>query len=385
MASSDESNVSSIVLINNDGLFRCCDSLVPEKEIIPCSMCKGRFHATCKTAKSKICNASLLNNFMSGNTRNNFLWFCDPCLTSFHENKSKNDSGRLVDLEKKYDDIATQLEDIKSLCSEKSTSTTLPPVMPLSTNPWRNSTRLQIMRNNLNGETANVVLLEEKISPEINKNIVSTQLKDGSTLLSCASPEDVTAIEEIVKESFPDHTVTLKKPSKSIIRIVGFKSEYTSEQFADQLFSRNPSLSSFNKPEHFDFLSVKPCLKDATTFQAVVKVSLPFRKAILDMKNRLFVSYFKCIVYNQLNVNRCNKCQRFGHYARDCKNNACCAKCNGNHETNSCGHSKESPSKCANCVRANKPTHDHRADDSVCPCYIVEHGKKKQNLMKSLN
>ena len=260
-------NDSSPVKINDDGNCDFCSTIVPEKEIILCSVCKDRFHATCKSAKNKICSITLLNNFMNGNTRDNFMWFCDPCLISFRADQGTNKSNRLVTLEKNYEDIASQLNEIKSLFSKEPAISTMPtPTVSSSTNPWMNCTKVRIMKNNLNGEKANVVLLEDKLSPEISQNLVSTDLKDGSTIFSCTSAEDAAALEGIVKQSFPDHNVTLKKPSKSIIRIVGFKSEYTSDQFFSHLFSRNPSLSSFNKSEHFDLLSIKPCLKDASTF-----------------------------------------------------------------------------------------------------------------------
>ena len=332
----------------------------------------------------KICSTSLLNNYMSTNTRDNFLWFCDPCLTKFQNDQGKNESQRLHIIEKKYEDIEMKLEEIKSLCTKEPLVPSIVTSLP-STNPWANSTKLRIMKNGLNGDKANVSVLEDKITPEVNRGILSKELKDGSTVLSCATSTDVPAIQKIVEESFPDHTVKIQKPSKSIVRIVGFKNGYNSEEFLQQLFDRNPSLSSFNTPENYEVISIKPIIRDATTFQAAVKISLPFRKAIHDLKDRIVISFFKCIVYDQLNANRCNKCQRFGHFARDCKNHACCAKCNGDHETKSCSQSDNSPSKCANCVRANKPTHNHRADESACPCYVAEHNKRKESFLKSLN
>ena len=34
-----------------------------------------------------------------------------------------------------------------------------------------------------------------------------------------------------------------------------------------------------------------------------------------------------CAVYDQWYVKRCNKCQLFGHYAKQCGNRACCGYC----------------------------------------------------------
>ena len=86
-----------------------------------------------------------------------------------------------------------------------------------------------------------------------------------------------------------------------------------------------------------------------------------------------------------MNVNRCNKCQEYGHIAQNCKNGYYCAFCNGENDTRSCSKSPEFNPVCANCVRANKSNHSHRADSSECPCYIAEHGKRKNNFLNSLN
>ena len=286
MASNSNSDISSIVVLNNDGQCGCCESLVPSKEIILCSLCTGRFHATCKSASNKICTASHLSHFMNEKTRTNFLYFCDPCLTSFHD--SKKDANRLNVLEKNYESIENQLSEIKALCFKE--SVVVPDAPSKNSNPWLNSTKLKIMKNGLNGSKANVAVLEDKIDPVVNRNIISHELKDGTTVLSCSSSTDVPAIQKIVQDNFPEHNVMLQKPSKTIVRIVGFKTKYEADQLFKQLFERNPSLSSLDTPEHRELISVKPCLKDATTFQAIVKISLSLRKAIHQLKDHLYIS-----------------------------------------------------------------------------------------------
>ena len=167
-----------------------------------------------------------------------------------------------------------------------------------------------------------------------------------------------------------------------------FKTEYTPEQFVHHLFERNTSLACYNSTEHYDLLKIKPCLRDDTTFQAVIKVSTSLRKAIHKNKDKLAINYYNCKVYDQLNVGRCNKCQQYGHFSGDCKNDDVCAICNGKHETRKCSHRNEetfSSPQCSNCIRAGKETTNHRADSSQCPCYIHEHDTRLSNFMKILN
>ena len=159
--------------------------------------------------------------------------------------KSKDDSRRLAALEKNFESIQSQLLDIKSLCTAPAVAPTVvvPPttMAPKVNNPWSNPTKLKIMRDNL-GNAPDFKILEDKIPSELGKTIISHSLKDGSTVISCSSKNNVPALEKIVAESFPTHKVTQKNPSKSVIKIVGFKTEYTSEDFFKLLFSKNPSL-----------------------------------------------------------------------------------------------------------------------------------------------
>ena len=155
--------------------------------------------------------------------------FCDPCLTTFRNNNEKNDATRLDVLEEKYEGIVNHLNEIKSLCSKEPVVINHTPEPSTSSNPWLQATKLRIMKNGLN--KANVSVLEGKIDPKVNKNITSHDLKDGTTILSCSSSTDVPEIQKIVQDSLPEHTVSLHKPSKSIIHIAGYKSQYDSDKF----------------------------------------------------------------------------------------------------------------------------------------------------------
>ena len=47
-----------------------------------------------------------------------------------------------------------------------------------------------------------------------------------------------------------------------------------------------------------------------------------------------------------------------------------CAKCSGNHATDSCIVTEESY-KCANCCKVEGADDNHRADSALCPAYIA--------------
>ena len=87
-----------------------------------------------------------------------------------------------------------------------------------------------------------------------------------------------------------------------------------------------------------------------------------------------------CKIYDQYHVKRCNNCQSFGHFYKDCSNQAVvCANCGGNHSTRDC---TSRTSKCVNCVKEGGPIAEceHRADDAGCPSLRKQQEKMKKNL-----
>lgn len=65
---------------------------------------------------------------------------------------------------------------------------------------------------------------------------------------------------------------------------------------------------------------------------------------------RLMVQESRCFEY--VNLLQCNKCLRFGHFARECTYLANCKKCAERHETAACT-STTTNAKCFNCNAAN--------------------------------
>lgn len=63
------------------------------------------------------------------------------------------------------------------------------------------------------------------------------------------------------------------------------------------------------------------------------------------------------------NPQRCFKCQKFGHSAKNCQNTSLCCRCGQpDHEAESCDNNE----KCANCKG------EHRADSKTCRVYVEE-------------
>lgn len=103
--------------------------------------------------------------------------------------------------------------------------------------------------------------------------------------------------------------------------------------------------------------------------------------------NKGFVIYGinQCKIYEYVDVLRCNRCQRFGHFARDCSFPEICRKCHAAHASNTC----QLPQiiKCSNCLASNKKgtQHNtkHRTTDERCPLRIERINALKQYHLQS--
>ena len=78
-------------------------------------------------------------------------------------------------------------------------------------------------------------------------------------------------------------------------------------------------------------------------------------------------------------VKRCNNCQNFHHFHKECKKDPVCARCGQRHDTRRCtkddGHYK-----CINCSVSGFEDTDHMASSFNCPAYIAEQDKLKKSI-----
>ncbi|KAG8156066.1 hypothetical protein JTE90_007574 [Oedothorax gibbosus] len=82
---------------------------------------------------------------------------------------------------------------------------------------------------------------------------------------------------------------------------------------------------------------------------------------------KLIVDYCRIRINKYINIQRCFRCQRFGHTAYKCSYKHACAGCGDNHDTRQCT-SKEV--LCINCEDGGgNCKSDHRADSKDCPSY----------------
>lgn len=111
--------------------------------------------------------------------------------------------------------------------------------------------------------------------------------------------------------------------------------------------------------------------KNKETVNWIAEVS-PAVYAEVLAEGRVFLDFASCNAREWISLTRCNKCQAFGHIARDCsaKDDNCSYCGEKGHRFEDCQVQKASgPPKCYNCERAKQKS-DHPATYRNCPAYL---------------
>ena len=139
-----------------------------------------------------------------------------------------------------------------------------------------------------------------------------------------------------------------------------------------------------NINEHIEIFDVKPTRSNPSVFQVFASVSEVLRKGFRNYKDKVVIGLMNCRIYDRFHCKRCNNCQGYGHYYKDCPSPDvhCCAKCSLDHATNTCTATTR---KCINCTKAGITESYHAAYDHNCPSLLSLIDKKKKSNERHLN
>ena len=93
-----------------------------------------------------------------------------------------------------------------------------------------------------------------------------------------------------------------------------------------------------------------------------------------------------CKIFDQFHVKRCNNCQKYGHYYKNCNSPEIkvCSNCSESHATNDCSSQQR---RCINCIKAGatQENSEHKASDPNCPTLLKERDALRKRNSNNLN
>ena len=371
-----------------------CKTTPIQEQVVQCFVCQNHYHAHCEAAgnDNKLGTQTMIKTFLAASTKLNFKFFCDVCLTEYERNLVETQDEKITTLTKKVGKLEGKLDEVVKLLKSPSSQISDTP-KPVAKTCWDDMDKLsqikapkpkpQLVIKKTN--QVNQTMIEETLIQNRIPVADSFKNKEGDLVVVCDTEEERETVKNLVTTTSEETVVRTPKEKHPSITIVGFPKEYPKEEIMQMLVLQNGFIKGFansnNINDHIEIFSVRPLKSNENCYQAFASVSPTLREGIRHFKNKLTIGFTNCKVYDRYHVKRCNNCQHFGHYARECPtpDEHVCGKCGEDHITNDC---ESDDVRCVNCVQENG---DH-AYDYKCPSLKKkQETEKKKQTQKSLN
>lgn len=200
-----------------------------------------------------------------------------------------------------------------------------------------------------------------------NSGIRSVKQKGGYSLtVKCVNEEEALKVEKQIRERYVG-VVEVKTVDRQPPMI--FTKLQTSQEIQEQLNSQNTWIrdGDFEITEMYQVPTIK-----GTYTNIVAKCTIESQKRLLE-RGKVIFGLAECNIYEHIKLIQCYQCQKYGHFARECRQLPHCRLCAGTHNSKDCDD-ESGIRHCANCLSANKKGERfntrHRASDENCPCRL---------------
>jgi hypothetical protein len=398
----------------HDGTCNSCGSN-DTSETLPCLFCRKYFHLTnCGKLED---NYSLMPTTFAtmekvvkkvgkfGRRPGNFRFVCKTCLTKHEVDQASTTNDTVQKLDNKVSNLSKEIGEIKSILRGQldaaSASGSQPPThqwtsqLNAGNNVWLNQDSVNRIKSRLVVDK-NVSLEDPALQNSVFKSGLQVHRKyadkSGNIVIECNSQKTRDELKrKFIETGVAEDKLAEPKPRYPTISIVGIDSDMDKTILLDKIMDQNTRVATLcsDIDSVFDITTVKSLKNNAGVYQAFVRVSDNVRNAIKSQGDRLYFGWGTVRVYDQLYVKRCNKCQGYGHYMKECTNAVACGLCAQNHESVNCPHKLKVATdlaaflSCVNCKSGGTHNHEHAANSSICPMFREEQDKLKKTLTQS--
>ena len=132
--------------------------------------------------------------------------------------------------------------------------------------------------------------------------------------------ESINTIEKtLCKKLTTSAKIEKEQIKKPIVKIINIEKVFNEKELEQDINQRNFN----NIDDKCKVLHINSRVK-SKTMSAIIEVTPTIYKHIRHNKNKLFIGFQNCRVFDIINTNPCPKCSKFGHSGKKCKNEAKC-------------------------------------------------------------
>ena len=245
----------------------------------------------------------------------------------------ETESQKIRGLETKVIGMEKKLDEITEILKNTSSNKSVKPVNQMSV--WHNKEKLESIKappsqpvlviksgNDSNHNESTRDHVEKTI---MENKIAVTQLykkKDGDIVVVCETEDIRIELKSLVATK--DERIVMNTPAEKCasITIVGLQKEYEKEEIIDMLILQNGFINGFTKSndirKHIEIHAVQPLKNNPEQFQVFANVSTTLCEGFMYYHNKVTLGLTNCKIYDRFHVKRCNNCQKFGHYMKEC-------------------------------------------------------------------
>lgn len=354
---------------------------------------------------------SFLNSFKKVKVKN-FKFTCDICVTRRENNQASTINeqiseltqtvSKLVSIQSNKDEqiatltttvnaLITDFQSLKQVISEEPKKQVADDA---NSKPWENINRVASMKASLciksNGTPVNMEKVKE-VATANNIQVTKAVLKDnGDVIVHMPTEENRSKLTtNLQSHDFEENEVIDIKNKLPTISILNVKSFTSKEEFIEKVKCQNPLIrEKLDNGSEFSIVYSKQPREGENTerkkfCQVVARVSNDIMQVIKRSGYKIYMDLVAHRVVDRFFVKRCNKCQKFGHYQNDCKEErSSCGYCCQNHLSHECEVEVGDFDhyNCVNCKRENKKSKGHSAHWYNCPSYVEAQKKVKKSI-----
>ena len=392
-------------MVNDKSVCGDCKIKVADKDCITCKTCEHLYHAVCPSAPDKdtqICTKTFLATFINYSiNKPNFTWQCNACKTEEEMNEVATLKEMLVRMEKTHSTQITQLTTLVNELAVKVNGINSPALPePSGHNVWSNKPSVSNIKSSL---LAKVNEQGKKVAPKDVRKIAVDQgipvdsvieKDNGDLYVNLPDKDSCEKITEILQKSHETHKLvklTSKLPTVSILDITAkdMKSdkneELTKEDIQLSICNQNHLIKDLvANGSKLEVVYCKSPPAGKKFYTVAARVSPNIRDALKKMKMKIHFGTSVRPVVDRFHVKRCNLCQSFGHYAKDCAPDTAiaCGYCTEGHKSEQCPEKDKDHThhKCSNCLKAGITSVGHPSFWQKCPSYLAA----QQKLAKTI-